>query len=614
MHKFGHHSQKSTLKSPEMAEASRRLFSILSDQFDVPCEQLYSEYLKVSMDMRVSLHTVGSASGTDAKLALKLLGDGTAAPRFFNALDYFNCCQLEKSLPGSVRLRIYIVPPTARLNRNYPPAKLFDNVGLGMIKGYPPATRLVNLLYYSDSKTIELAAGDELEAFDPLEFEAHLAECISPPAASPLEAVSWLLETISGRGISDLYEDFNHLLKSPSRASELTGENFLLLYHKGARSKFREFKEMNALLLAQGGSSRQDTRYIFVTCSPASGNFHAYLPHPKFLPDIVESALSPRSPLKDSHRFTSDGCLQPKKPPEPPPPPAEACGCGLCVEARAKFGTNVSGDVQKRYRYKDSAVDYFKLLGFEEYLPLLEECFDLSCGSIDCESISKTEEDAGMNFPTLSETRCPTGAVGWQHCAYLGFVWNFKSTTDMSTDIFDLSVDAESEMSRFVECVLKVREEAEAKKRKLLEPVFAKLRAMREAHFEYFASQKEYVGGESAKICFEKTIFQKCWRHLQTFCGKYFVTAVNGTGYDFPLIARSLRSGFEAAGRSLRVNGTRDSDARISKMTCSLREGGKIVFFDLSSLLPPGTSLAKLSSTLGLKDSKMSFPFSFIDR
>ena len=519
-------------------------------------EKLYTSYLSKGMDIRLGnathcyeksvmklcmyfysqdMSTLSQAGDSNPAIAAALFksSDPLQAPRFFSFDNFSHCSRLLKCLPEGYAFRIYTATSYV---------KMFDNGALQAVMRRPFPRYTLTLLYDVDTNVVSVCPPHLLLRCNPIACEAALAKRIQF-ASSPELAVCALFPSLALQGRGDL---LNLMSQSNYVKKDL---RLQILYNKGCGARKKDTflsNRINALSVGKIGNAEGRLIYVFISNDSNTKEFAAFTVDEIGAERVRSGLLEKRlKTSKEAYRF---GMTEPlptfaKKKESRERENAQGdfkCKCEICEQAYLSHRHKITPDgPEKNFNYKSDAREYYEILGFNEHLPALERCFEVSLAAMDLESVTVSVPEAGDDacvFDSVTrEKHTQTGLAATQIPTLLGLGWNFKAApSSMNVEIFDVGANCEREMSRFCATLLEISKDLKEYKLDLLRPVITKLHGIYEAHCRFFE-----VSGKSeneAEEAWSGTIFYRCQEHLNRISNTTYVGSLNGTSYDHPLI------------------------------------------------------------------------------
>ena len=258
-------------------------------------------------------------------------------------------------------------------------------------------------------------------------------------------------------------------------------------------------------------------------------------------------------------------------------------------------------------------MEYLKIFSLDskENIRAWREACDLSVASLDLESITlemcSSVMDETLPFRDRTQVRYDSSPRKKQMCVLLGH----KDRIEESASFFRVTEDKPliDVMVDYIIFLKKRREQAMEKKKQLLKPLFDVLEPLQKAHFDYCSRQDNL---SEALPSYQATLPGRFHRHLQKLIDRFVIFSFNGASYDHVMISAALAMACKRMNTRnfLRMNRRGN---RIISMTLHGPGLKGTHFRDLCCLLDRSVSLASLSKTCGLKESKALFPFGQLD-
>ena len=319
------------------------------------------------------------------------------------------------------------------------------------------------------------------------------------------------------------------------------------------------------------------------------------------------------------------------------------CECQLCRECN-KYQDNLERcGSQKLYTVDWDLFTYLRALGLdsEEHQAAVREALSLSVSGMDLETSTvslaagEASPEGGLAAPhekITFQSRQGGSCELAERILLIGHIDNLgRESGSYDVEIFESGrrpAGVKNVVHSYVRYVCVRQRKMELRKRLLLRPLLEFASEHRRAHLRCL--EEAGVELRSALGSWDFSLLGRFEKRLEKLCRKYYVYAFNGSGFDFPLLCGHLSTApWMRRQWSIQRNGSSVTMMSMGGRCIYFRGASELLFFffrplfrsfhgfflllaDLKKMLGPGASLASLASTVGLKQSKMIFPYGIL--
>lgn len=590
---------------------AKQLFSKLARSLRQSALRCYITYLKNSHDVRFDFRNLCHSAERGKYIAERLYhGElGSSPPRFFD----FGCVYDHFKLVSSIfnegeYYTIHARAPDGRVFSYFDPS---SHIQLVTDRDVATVCKLRLLLDLETGMITRIENPNE-ESYQPYFTERSYSSLkCGGPVSTIGDALADLLNVPEAAGLGTLLElaDDRLIFKGLPRYHLVcqVGHGYCPRYHRAM------IKDITCIGCSIIGTEGESVEPIFLSFDSNSRRWRAFFVSADMAAQAMKS-LSSRPPSKDVGHAQSvakliGSELDPPDPPESEEEKQERC-CATCDLAESKYSNNTPPlGPQKRFARPLDSDDYLIMFGLssDENREILKQVHDLGIAAFDCEASTTYLRHDSLDKiePVNTGTRSIGGQTAVQVAQLIGYGDSFlHGTSSFNYALFTSAEGADSMMEAFVTHIIERGEHLKKRKTELLKPLYDYLSKAYSVYKSYFDSLNYDVF--DCDEAFAASPWGQFRQHLDRKAGSLNLLALNGERYDFVLLYKGLAQ--ELRSRNLRLSIIKRQSG-VLRMSFKHKQV-RIVFNDICSMLSPGVSLAGLAKTVGLTETKFSFPFS----